>query len=319
MPAVMDVPHPTSANRTAIADFAELECLSRADKQVSLVDITRILYRDADRLTEDTVRDHAGMAFDEIAERSQHCGLAGKNYPFRLNAAGTSMALKSRESMNRPPELYLYLLLATRLNMKSERLQGGEDGTVLFELLCRDVAVNYWGGPSDYINSMVFGTARSLDDDVEIDRKEFETAVNTLCRKIGEGHRFQADETSRVRAKDGKLDVVVCKRFSDQRMGKLIGFGQCKTGTHWDRDLQKLQPSDFCTKWMLKSPAVPPIRMYFVADRLPLDDWYERSVDAGIFFDRCRIVEHSHPIDETLKGRLENWVTAAGKAKGLRF
>ena len=321
MPNVMNAPYPTSDNRTAIADFAELECLARVDRQVSLMDITRILYREADRLHEDTVREQARAAFDELVDRVKHCGFGGKGYPFKINARGTSIELKSRRSVKRPPELYIYLLLATRLNMKSERNQDGEDGAALFELLCKEIAANYWGGPTESVSSMVFGTARAIDlpDEGELDRTEFENAVNALCRQIGEGYRFQADTTSRVRAKDGKLDIVVCKNFADARAGKLIGFGQCKTGTHWERDLHKLQPRDFCMKWLLKSPVVDPVRMYFVTDRLPKDDWYDRSRDGGLLFDRCRIIEYSDPVEKPLMASLRKWVKAAAKAKGLQL
>ena len=72
------------------------------------------------------------------------------------------------------PAVYIYLLLATRMNMKLERQQGGEDATALFEQLCCEVAVRFLGGPGDQVGAMVFGTGRlgdQRDDGEPIDRR----------------------------------------------------------------------------------------------------------------------------------------------------
>jgi hypothetical protein len=214
-----------------------------------------------------------------------------------------------------------YLLLATQLNMKTQRTQAGEDGAAVFEQLCSEVAIRYWGGPGPNVCSIVFGTGRiteELKDHDELHAGEFRSAVNRLCGELREGFGFHAVSDSRVTARDGKLDVVVWRRFADGRPGQLIGFGQCKTGTHWQNDLSKLQPEAFCGKWMLKRPGVVPIRLYFVADRV-VDRWYENSVDAGILFDRCRIVEYSDKLSPALTKRIRRWVTAAAASEALNL
>jgi hypothetical protein len=205
------------------------------------------------------------------------------------------------------------------MNMKSERQQGGEDATSLFEQLCCEVAVRFWGGPGEQVGAMVFGTGRLADDrdDSEpIDRRSFTKRVNELCEGLREGYRFPAEKDGKVTAKDGKLDIVVWRRFADGRPGQLVGFGQCKTGTSWPDDLTKLQPEGFCAKWMLQRPAVLPVRMYFVADRVK-SQWYDRCVDGGIIFDRCRIMEYVTGLPETLVRRIVTWTKAAASVNGL--
>jgi hypothetical protein len=63
---------------------------------------------------------------------------------------------------------------------------------------------------------------------------------------------------------------------------------------------------------MAESPAVEPVRMYFVTDRVTLR-WYERSVDGGILFDRCRILEYSHDLPKALLTDIVKWTKAAAK------
>ncbi len=315
------VPRAHPANVSRIADFAEIECLYRADGNVSVLDIVRIMMREDDSSSEDNVEQNVAEAFDELADRASHCGSDDGRYPYRVLPHGRLLQLRPRPGDSRVPsgKLYIYLLLATRMNMKSERTQDGEDATVLFEHLCSEVAVRFWGGPERNVRARVFGTGRQtedLKDDDGLDGGSFERAVNDLCRELQEGHGFRNPDASQIRARDGKLDVVVWRRFADNRPGQLIGFGQCKTGKHWPDDLMKLRPEGFCKKWMQRQPAVLPVRLYFVADRV-VSQWYERCADAGILFDRCRIVEYSDNLSAGLTKRIASWVTAAAASQGL--
>ena len=325
MSNLMRPPKPHLDNVAKIADFAEIECLLRGDGSVSRLDIARIVQRRGDHAidaaaTDDDVSRSVAEAFDELETRSRHCGPDDGRYPFVVRDKGKVLCLRDDRSDNAPPPTtYFYLLLATRMNMQSERRQADEDATVLFEQFCREVAVRYWGGPADSIGAIVFGTGRlteDLDDGDELNRNSFVNAVNHLTKELKEGHKFEADPNSQVRAKDGKLDIVVWRRFADERQGQLIGFGQCKTGTHWADDLIKLRPDDFFTKWVYKRAAVLPVRMYFVTDRVTTQ-WFERCVDGGILFDRCRIMEYASDLPTELNDRMAKWVRRAANSKGL--
>jgi len=324
MSSLMKPPKPHAENIAAIADFAEIECLRRADGNVSMLDISRIIQRQGDGVDdgEESISSHVSDAFAELESRSQHCGPDDDRYPFEISDDGSLLQLRECQLEDAPyAAAYFYLLLATRMNMNTERHQGGEDATKLFELFCREVAIRYWGGPGDSIQAIVFGTGRlagSLDDEAALDRRGFTAAVDDLCRKLGEGYGFRNDNTSRITAKDGKLDVVVWRPFADGRAGQLIGFGQCKTGTHWQNDLTKLRPEGFYTKWVRKHPGVLPIRMYFITDRV-IARWYDHCVDAGIVFDRCRIMEYATDLPVELTKRVANWVKAACVAEELNL
>ena len=310
-------PAPTIDNLAEIADFVELDCLKRRDFTVSHEDLVQIMLREHD-VKDETLRAFSNEVFGELERRGTHTGKTGTKYPFRIENRGALLRFSKAKSDDH--WLYLFLLFATRLNMKSNRNHARLDGTVLFERLCAVVADRFWGGPSAEVEAHVFGTGRETDglpDSDELPAKlKFGQRVDDLCKFLGEGCGFKPKHSDRVTARDGKLDVVVVRRFADHRSGTLIGFGQCKTGTHWGNDVTKLQPVDFAQKWMTESPAASPVRMYFVSDRIT-QRWYEFSVDAGILFDRCRILQYSRKIPAPLIGKIAKWSKAAAKSAGF--
>ena len=306
-------PSPVVDNLAEIADFVEFDCLKRKDLTISHEDLVQIMVKEHE-IADEPLRTFAGEVFVEFERRRLHSGNDKSPYPFHIEKLGSLLRFQKGKSSEH--WVYLFLLLATRLNMQSDRNHADLDGTALFEQLCATVAERFWGGPCAEVKSEVFGTGREtvdLRDDDELPKKlKFGNRVDDLCKLIGEGSGFRAKHTDRGTAREGKLDIVVVRKFSDQRHGQLIGFGQCKTGTHWSNDLTKLRPGDFANKWMAESPAVEPVRMYFVTDRVTLR-WYERSVDGGILFDRCRILEYSHDLPKALLTDIVKWTKAAAK------
>ncbi len=190
--------------------------------------------------------------------------------------------------------------------MNTNRRYSDYDGTLLLEELAAEVAREYIGARAD---SLVFGTAAEAAG--------FPDKVNDLCNKMGEGGGFVNRDKSPPSAKDGKLDVVVWKGFADGAAGKLIGFGQCKTGTHYKSQLAQLQPSSFCQKWMRDQPAFMPIRMFFIAEALSRGHWYSTVSDAGLLFDRCRIIDFCDSVTPETLGKIKAWTEAAAQANDL--
>ena len=159
---------------------------------------------------------------------------------------------------------------------------------------------------------MVFGTA---DED-----SNFERRVDELCRRLGEDGGFQRKRARRgTRAKDGKLDIVVWTPFADKLPGKLIGFGQCKTGTNYNDELTELRPDVFREKWLSSALIVPPVRLFFISEALAFSDEcrFEISIEAGLTFDRCRIIDFCNNVPSELLASLESWTTEAARATGL--
>ena len=295
-----------------LADFAELAAWR--DGSVSTTGLSRVLGRIeendyGDGVPEEDEADHdAEEAYVEIEARSQACG-KNASYPFLIGIRGSTLARCAGE-LNRRQLVYLYLLLATRLNMRDNRRHAGIDGTSLFEKLCAGVARTYLGSRAE---SMVFGTTSGTGG--------FRARVADLCHRLGEGNGAKDAVSPNVR--DGKLDVVAWKSFADSWQGKLIIFGQCKTGTEYRDTLTQLQPDAFCAKWLRERPATLPMRAFFISEALSRSgasarhQWYERSIDAGLLFDRCRTVDFCDSVTDDVLKEVRTWTEAAAKNNEL--
>ena len=301
-------PPTDSAPRHELADFIELFCWQQGN--TSATDLSRLLGRLAENDYSDGVPEEEEMdwriedAFREIERRQEVCS---GGYPFEFVNGEHTIRVTNNHS--EPVQyIYKYLLLCTRLNMASSRLHVGIDGTQLFEELSAQVARTYFG---ERAKSIVFGTAAGGTG--------FREKVDSLCLSLGEGGGFADRPTRRRRARDGKLDVVVWKPFADGLAGKLIGFGQCKTGTHYKDSLTELQPEGFIKKWIRESMIVPPLRMFFISEALATtsSERFEDSVDAGLLFDRCRIVDFCDGVDEEVMATVREWTAAAASANDL--
>lgn len=301
-------PGPPSPRAPAheIADFVELECWKQGGTSINAVSaaLGRLDENDySDGVPEDD--DITGVveaAYQEIERRKDACR---GGYPFETGSIGYTLAMIG-DNGNHRYVVYRYLLLATRLNMQSDRCHAGIDGTSLLEELAADSAREYFGARAE---SVVFGSGRGPG---------FADRVNDLCSRLQEGDGFRNPSSQPPTANDGKLDIAVWKHFADRRPGKLIAFGQCKTGTHYRDRITQLQPDSFCKKWLRSFPAVVPVRMFFVAEALSRSNgWYEAVSDAGLLFDRCRIVDYSDHVQEDVLANVAAWTDAAAAAINL--
>ncbi len=289
-----------------IADFVELVCWKQGGTSIN--DVRAVLGRlDENDYSggvpeEDDVDGVVEDAYREIERRKEACR---RGYPFETDSTGNRLSmLEDRDS--RRFVVYRYLLLATRLDMRSDRRNACIDGTSLLEELAAESAREYFG---DRAESLVFGSGGGYG---------FRHRVGELCNRLREGGGYRNDSDQRPTAKDGKLDVVVWKHFADRCPGKLIAFGQCKTGTHYRDAVTQLQPDSFCRKWLRKSPAFVPVRMFFVAEALSRSDrWYETVSDAGLLFDRCRIVDYCERVREDVLEKVSAWTVAGAEANEL--
>lgn len=195
--------------------------------------------------------------------------------------------LRDRNTVGAQSLIYRYLLLSTRLNMQSSRVHADIDGTEILEELASLILRDYLGARSF---TCVFGTAES--------DARFTDKIKDLCDRLGEGVGFETrpHAARRITAKDDKLDTVGWIPFADGLPGKLIVFGQCKTGTNWRTVASQLQPREFIKRWFRKEFLVDPIRAFFVSEAPDRSEWSDAAIYAGILFDRCRIVSLSENI-----------------------
>lgn len=296
-----DAPSPR-ADVHELADFVEL--LAWQDATMSVVELSRLLGRMDEVDYSDGVQeeeDELGVS-SEMERRRAACS---GSYPFVVDNSGQSVRFEL-ECGNARHLIYLFLLLATRLNMSEDRRHGGFDGTELFEELGAEAARCYLGARA---KSMVFGTAA--------DAAGFAEKVDDLCRRIGEGDGFIDRHGGGQGAKDDKLDIVAWIPFADRQYSKVILFGQCKTGTHFRNHLTELQPGAFCDSWWRSPPSLTPTRTFFVAEGLPSVGWGRVASKAGLLFDRCRIVDFCETVSVGLLEKLGIWTREAGLAARL--
>ena len=286
-----------------MADYAELRAW--AEYQTSNLAIINTYERidENDYITgvpEDS--EHESYLDDSFIELERRSQIYGSKYPYSINQSGNVLRFNA-DSSNLNHVLYLFLLLATRLNMKDNPIHDNIDGTKLFEDISAEVARTYFGDKS---KSLVFSKGFST----------FPEKVDNLSRSIGEGRGFKQNASSSKF--DDDLDIVIWIPFMDDRYGKFIAFGQCKTGTNYKDKFGILRPDSFCDKWIKDFCHEPPIRLFFVADSMSFDiSWQENLRDAGLLFDRCRIVGTCENLDNSLFSQIVRWTNAAAGSTNL--
>jgi hypothetical protein len=291
------------------ADWLELRALKAADRDSSIQDLIQVIRRtgtieavEADDQSDDP-QDRGGEksqavaedAFAEIEDRHSSC--ARGKYPFLVRAQYIELRNDPKKS------LYLFLLLLSRFG--KDGAANGVDGAQLFELVSLHTAAVYWGSAASGVQGYHFGAPRRSTP------RAFKDALDEMCRGMGEGQGCRIDRPNLKDQKDAKLDLIVWHSFPDNRQGKLIGFGQCATGNDWRDKLTHLQPEAFCGMWMLDTPAVTPVRLFFVPFRIGRRRWLDAARSGGIIFDRCRIVSHARTLDGALMKRCADWTAHA--------
>jgi hypothetical protein len=288
------------------ADWVEVNTLFRADGNSSQEDLARVINVDRS-LRQHKARQLAQDTFDELADRIEACGANPypqvSCYPFDLIGGNTILQKKATDPAH--PDaglLYLFLLTLTRSDMASTaRKKIAIDPTKVFERMCADVLKEFWGGDSEHCKCLVFGTAQLTG------QQRFQDHVGNLCNQLQEGIGWKASGRS-PGSGDGKLDVVVYRRFRDKRPGGLIGFAQCKTGIHWRDHLTKLQPRSFCQNYMVSPLLIDPVRIYMVPHRIVSSRWDEDTRAGGLLFDRCRIAHYGNMIAPGVLDDCRNWL-----------
>jgi hypothetical protein len=309
---LLKVPSPETDDKLVnLADWVEIKALLESDGNASQEDLARALQR-AYSMGETEARTLAGDVFRELKDREISCvPLAGKGrsweYPFKLNSSGNLLFFRAKfTAQSRAGMLYTFLLVASRADMDSQRKLDDLDPASLFEQLCADILLNFWGGKTSLSGSLVFGTARKKAKH----NHQFHSNIEHLCLSLRDGRGMRAG-AKKPGAGDGKLDVVVWRVFGDGRAGGLIGFGQCKTGIHWRTHLTKLQPRSFCNKYFAQPLIIEPVRVYMIPHRVDSSEWESHTNDAGLLFDRCRLVQYGFDISKDVFGNCRAWLYAA--------
>jgi hypothetical protein len=285
-----------------LADFAELLAWDRGS--TSAREVVRALNQaddnDSNEGCEDDEVENTNNVDDVFIELENRATLCGDTYPFRMKR-GQRLEHKALRASDRQAVVYRFLLLCTRLNMANNRSHADLDGTKLFEELSAEGLREYLG--SERSKAMVFGTSVG---------GAFAGKVEELCAATREGGSYQPVDASGSTANDGKLDAIAWVPFGDLNPGKLILFGQSKTGTSWQEEITRSRPLDFARKWFSRGCFwVEPVRALCVAESVDPERWPSVCIDGGLIMDRCRLVELSCRLEPPLFTNILRWTKRA--------
>jgi len=284
-----------------LADFWEIMVLKNFDIPVSARVIQQELSIELDELSHEGIESEDDIVFSRIQDVMNEIinrkSAAYNKYPFDFD--GSRLYCNTQVS-NKVKDIYLFCLLATRINMRDNKIQNNIDGTKIFEGLSAIVGKNFWGNNSQ---TMIFGTASD---------GSFENKVNDAIRLIGEGHSFINRNSSFVTKNDDGIDIVLVKEFTDNRRSKLVGLGQCKTGTDWQNTVKGEKIRNFCSNWFRDTPVLEPIPIAFITDTLYRESNDYTNLKGLLVLNRFRLMEYlPEEIDVVLHGQIQSWVDGA--------
>jgi hypothetical protein len=288
------------------ADYAEFKSLQNS--QVSLLQISRSSKLIGDEISVVGIEDESDQYIskvDEIATEVKSRTLYTNNrYPFALIRNDYVLQYQPRGDVY--DLVYRFLLLTTRVNMSSDKKQGGIDGALLFEHLSAAVAKNYFGANAEV---EIIGTSKE-------ERTGFRKKLKQIVEKMGEGGSIH--EHKGYKPQDDSVDIIVWKGFSDNKPSKVIALGQCKTGTSWQNETSQLNPQTFCKTWFTSQPIITPLNMFFTAQYFPDEKWRPLAYRGGLVFDRHRIMDYlPNEIEKALIKKIKTWCSAVEQTYNL--
>lgn len=252
-------------NAIRLADWLELRAVESADHNSSINELSSPL-----RII--GVSDGEQVMIETLREIEQRVSIAGASYPFRLRAG--VMYLKPNSSRY---AAYLFCLGLSYFGWTARRYAVINPWYLFEDLAC--IAAQ------QYLQGEVFSFgARSHKSN-----RSFRTAIQNLCKAMGEGIDIRPDIPKELRPKDDKIDLVAWKHFTDKKPSKVIMFGQCAAGADWKQKVTHAQPEAFWSNWLIEGPISPRIRSFFIPHRIHNDTWNYFARYAGVLFDRCRI------------------------------
>ena len=225
----------------------------------------------------DLIRDDSvGLVHVELARRAN---ILRQAYPFDLDQ-GTLIYAKERHSL-----VYEFLLSASLSALVSGR---HSELPRIFERVAARLVTIYFGNNA---RGMHIGWPRD-------DNTSFEAVAVQLHHCTGEWHWQPESGLDPKDIKDEGCDFVVWLHPSDGRkIAPLFVLGQCACGNNWrdkcaDLNLKRME------KWFNPLSIVEPVRAFAIPRHVSDDSvLLEASREAGLFFDRARLVLIASSVD----------------------
>lgn len=212
-----------------------------------------------------------------IEERMELLGSEG--YPFLLS----NNSLTFNGDIKHP-----YLAFLTICNLPSITSKPYNLAPIAFEYLSLIAAQSFLGKNS---KGWRFGWPRDNDKDLKI-----KDAAEKLKIKAGDHlnewkwrpAEYLPNDPSTQSLKDAGLDFVAWVRWKDGGPAQLQLVGQCACGEDWKLKTHDLMISKL-SRWM-SVPEPPPVRALFTPRHTPFPSIHYKASEAGLIFDRIRIV-----------------------------
>lgn len=289
------VPSPRST-ATELADFLEVECLISSSGVFSVTEAAQEMgVVDDESTPEDEERDAIECFRNSLSLIEDRNRMTNNHYPFRSNVLSVEFD-KECDSLSR--DVYIFLLLATRENMRDNKKVNELDGTLLFERLCAEILKNFFG---EHSCTFILGTGN-------LDKTSFQVKLQELLDSFREKGYCVTPVPNNPYYKDAGIDVIAFIPFHDERHGHFVCFAQCKTGTSWESCISRLQPivlTDY-----IQPPLAPiPGKMFLISDDYQERDWRDKiNILQGVLFDRTRLMAYlPESIDAELHTAIIEW------------
>lgn len=283
--SAVQIAAPTDANdETGLADWLEATLLIEQRKQMPRARIRKYV---KERLADEDPDVTVDVVLQEVARRQRLCRTS---YPF---AEDGSKVVYTSSGAALP---YLFMLaISTSRPYRAESRQKETDE--LFDVLVLDALKRYLGAGCEGIR---FGAPASGKRP-----PNFRDAIGWLAKEMklptGTGR-------ARPTAGDGGLDVVVWRRFRDDRAGYLVVLAQCTVQMDWfdkARDLAE----DVWRGWIDfgKDPHLA-LAIPFVVPQ-DFKKWDELRRNVHTVLDRLRLCELLGTTPITRRTEAAKWVT----------
>ena len=236
-----------------------------------------------------------GQILEEVERRRK---IMGEMYPFSIDG-GTLIHTPSESSV------YEFLLAICN----ASTITAGEFAWLprLFERLSARLVAAYFGADTRFIH-----TGAPRDPEVG---SSFKEAMLTVAEKTSEWRWDpEPDLPDEPVHGDSGCDFVVWPIFPDGRqIGQLFILGQCACGNNWDTKFSDLSVKDL-QKWFNPLSIVDPVRCFTTPFHVAEATLKEASREAGIVFDRARLVGISHhpangAIEHEILSRMNELIT----------
>lgn len=234
----------------------------------------------ADYMKKDGAEENLQAGVAEIIQ--ERMDLLGGSYPFSLQSNSLVVA-DGATGTN------AYIALLALCNLPSLSSSPYNAAPVAFEYLSLIAAKSFLGPRA---RGWRFGWPR--DNDAQLRIKDAADSLQARSGSHDGGWNWQPrshlpeDPTART-LKDAGLDFVAWMPWRDTGPGQLQLVGQCACGEDWKWKRHDLD-LDYLSQWM-RLPIPQPMRALFTPRHVAFPTIIDASAEAGLVFDRIRIVQ----------------------------